>query len=276
MRRIRSDSMRRSAAKTIAPPRAGKGKEAAKGFLLGTLIGLCLSELGLGEIVHIQNYLIPAAAAAGALLFLTRARRLLWLLAGLLVAGVIIIGYTPLAHALLPQVERRDPLQPAPAVVVLSASLHPDKTMNATGQERVLQGYALLRQGLAPRLVLTNEVVPNGSAVPTVRRQMKTLGLDYPVDEVGPVFNTHDEAVKVAQLARERGWQRVILVTHAWHERRAAAVFEKAGLPVISCPCVEAEYDETTLSSPEARLHAFRVWLHEIIGYQVYRLRGWI
>jgi uncharacterized SAM-binding protein YcdF (DUF218 family) len=104
---------------------------------------------------------------------------------------------------------------------------------------------------------------------------MQALGLDYPVDEVGPVFNTHDEAVAVAALARQRGWHRVILVTHLWHMRRAAAVFEKAGLPVLCAPCDEAQYDLKALNTSDARLHAFRDWLHEIVGIAVYRLRGW-
>jgi uncharacterized SAM-binding protein YcdF (DUF218 family) len=207
---------------------------------------------------------------------LTRARPLLWAAAVLSVAAWGVVAYTPLVRVLMPLVERQDRLRPMPAIVVLSASQHRDKTMNAAGQQRVIEGYTLLRQGMAPRLVLTNEVVPYGSAVPAVRRQMQMLGLNYPVDEVGPVFDTHDEAVRVAQLARERGWHQVILVTHIWHARRAAAVFEKAGLPVLCAPCVETEYDLSALKSPDDRLHAFRDWLHEIIGYQIYRLRGWI
>jgi uncharacterized SAM-binding protein YcdF (DUF218 family) len=68
----------------------------------------------------------------------------------------------------------------------------------------------------------------------------------------------------------------VILVTQPWHMRRAAGVFEKAGLKVICTPCVEGHYDLTNLDSPSPRLLAFRDWAHEAIGYQVYRLRGWL
>jgi uncharacterized SAM-binding protein YcdF (DUF218 family) len=107
-------------------------------------------------------------------------------------------------------------------------------------------------------------------------RQMRAFRLDYPIDEVGPVLNTHDEALAVARLAHQRGWQRVLLVSDPLHMRRAAAVFTHAGLPVSCSPCGGGEYDLRSLQGPGDRLAAFRDWVKEWIGCQVYHRRGWM
>jgi uncharacterized SAM-binding protein YcdF (DUF218 family) len=126
-------------------------------------------------------------------------------------------------------------------------------------------------------MLLTRLPPPKPSALGAVRAQMARLRLEYPVEEVeGVVRNTRDEALGVSRLARERGWREVILVSDASHLRRAGAVFEKAGLRALCTPCPERNYDLTTLNDPGERLHAFQQWLWETIGYEVYRLRGWI
>ena len=58
--------------------------------------------------------------------------------------------------------------------------------------------------------------------------------------------------------------------------RRAAGVFEKAGLQVLCSPCMEGQYDLSDLRTLSSRLTAFRDWAHEAIGFQVYLWRGWL
>jgi uncharacterized SAM-binding protein YcdF (DUF218 family) len=147
--------------------------------------------------------------------------------------------------------------------------------LSSNQQERMVEAYILLRQGRSRQLVLTSAALAYGSQAPACTRQMDQLGFTYPVLVTGPVRDTHDEALAVAGMARQRGWSQVILVTHPWHMRRAAGAFEKAGLKVLRAPCVEGEYDRLDLT-PDNRLHAFRHWLHETVGYVSYRCRGWI
>jgi uncharacterized SAM-binding protein YcdF (DUF218 family) len=98
-----------------------------------------------------------------------------------------------------------------------------------------------------------------------------------PVEEAaGFVTSTHDEAVAVARLARQRGWERVILVTDATHMRRAAANFEKAGLHVLCSPCAPRDYQLPAPATPGQRRRAFRDWLYETYQYQTNRLQGWV
>lgn len=249
-----------------------------EGLFLGALLGLGAYLLGVNDLMHfdICTDILIIPMLLGVLLANTRARLALRIAAAGILAILLIVGYTPLASFLIRSVVHRDPLKPASTIVVLSSYLHRDKTLNDAGQERVLQAYLLLRQGYSPCLTLTDAITDSGTQVPTIREQMRALGLNYPIEVTGPVRDTHDEALAVARLARERHWDQVILVTHPWHMLRARAVFLKAGVRVLCSPCVEGNYDLNALTTPAARLHAFRDWLHEIIGYMTYRLRGWI
>ncbi len=82
-------------------------------------------------------------------------------------------------------------------------------------------------------------------------------------------------------LAKEKGWKKIILVTSAWHMRRAAATFRKAGLDVIpvGCDCqgsVALQRDRVSLVPRAQSLILFKLWAEETLGYAAYRLHGWI
>ncbi len=267
----------RAAARFLRLPPDWRARS-AEGFALGALLGLCVSALGISELLHleIQEDIVLLPGLIGTALALSPARGLLRAAVGAVLALVLLVGYTPLMSRLMPPLSHVDRLERVPAVVVISTSLHDDNTLNAQGQERFVHGYLLLKQGWGDTMVLTRAIPKIGDQSPVVTAQMRALGLDNPIETVGPVANTHDEAVGVAQLARSRGWKRVILVTHPWHMRRARAVFLKAGIDVLCSPCVEGSYDLSDLTSPRGRFAACNNWLHETIGFQIYRRRGWL
>ena len=103
-----------------------------------------------------------------------------------------------------------------------------------------------------------------------------------PIFSLGVCSDTHDEAVKTAALCRDHGWTSVILVTSASHMHRARAVFEKTRLRITAAPChwhsgISRGSDPPLLHSPHfGGAELFGVWFHEIIGWWVYRLRGWV
>jgi uncharacterized SAM-binding protein YcdF (DUF218 family) len=240
------------------------------GLCLGALIGLALSEFSLGG----ANTVLPAVgAAAGLILGLLRFQRFLWSMTAVVAIGVLVIAYTPLVGWLLSQPPEADPLQQADAVVALGAGIFSDGSLGCHSRDRSLYALELLREGYARELVVPAAAESWG---PAVREQMARLGLHFPVDEPGVVANTHDEAIVVARLAKERGWRRVILVTNAWHMRRAAGCFRKAGLDIVRSPCSDSCADMIHPTTLGDRLRAFGCWLHETIGYRVYRMRGWI
>ena len=99
---------------------------------------------------------------------------------------------------------------------------------------------------------------------------------------LGLCRDTRDEAVKSAAVARERGWKRVVLVTSAWHMKRAEAVYRAAGLEVVPVACdfagmaaVAAERRVQVLPS-SGSMKAVYFWLTELVGRFYYRWRGWL
>ena len=257
-------------------PKWQRSKNASIAFLLGALLSVVLGRLGLA--FGLEHAILVFGVVAIPIGLIRRLRPLLWIATGLAVALYLVVSYSPLVPHLVRGLRRPadDPAATAPAVVVLGSFVYKDQTLSAAAQQRIVEGYRVLGEKRAPLLVLTSTLPGAPSWEALVTRQMTSLGIRDPVEVVGPVRNTHDEALAVANLARQRGWDRVILVTHPWHMRRAAEAFESAGLHVVCSPCAEGRYDLNTLATPGDRVSAFRDWLHEAVGNQVYRHRGWI
>ena len=133
-----------------------------------------------------------------------------------------------------------------------------------------------MKDGLAPRLIISE--LPKG--FPTQRPFAENLLARFmPEVELvvlGPVRNTHDEAVLAAEYMRARGLKRVILTSSPTHTFRGAALLEALGVEVMATPARETRFDLERLDRPEERLSAFGSITHERLGLIVYRSRGWI
>ncbi len=90
--------------------------------------------------------------------------------------------------------------------------------------------------------------------------------------------NTRENAVCSARLLRAAGIDRVVLVTHYWHMRRAAAAFRHTGLEVLPAATgfagkLRSEVGLMALI-PNARvLFSSYLVLHEWLGMLWYRIR---
>lgn len=273
----RAASARKNPAAATSNRRALSWAYAAYGFVLGVLVWTAALRLGIDAIPDLQSpYSVLLGGLAGAFLAHTRARILFGIVSGVVCVALLTVMYTPIASIAVRQVVRTDEPAPCEGVVVLHAEVNGAGELTDRARERLFHTFGLLRQGYAREMILTQRVAPEKSPVPAVKELMEQLRFDYPVSLVGPIVNTRDEAVAAAALAKERGWDRVILVSHPAHMRRASETFAKAGLPVLCAPSPEGRYDLSLLRQPEDRLAAFRDWLHEAIGYRVYRLRGWL
>jgi len=247
-----------------------------RGMILGGVAGAAIEVLNVNVLFRSFSHTILATTIIGAVVGLTRWRKVLWYVNAALVIGILLISYTPLARILIHTLDCADPPASADAIVVLADGYIDTQTIAAQAQDRVLCALRLLRAGYAHQLLLTRPVGTSGGWTNLVRKQMLDLGLDFPVDQTEPVRDTHDESLEVWRIARERGWHRLILVTQTWHMRRAGALFQKTGLTIIRVPCGDSTYDSQSASNPYDRLCAFRDWLHESVGYLVYEMRGWI
>jgi uncharacterized SAM-binding protein YcdF (DUF218 family) len=253
-------------------PRPEVLRLAAVGMAVGATAGFFLRDLAVESFASLW---LPAALA-GALLWITPLRRLLAF--GTLGLGALwlMAAFTPLTAQFAAGLVRRDPVRQADAVLVLSSRLQADGDPTSPALSRLLHGLELLGEGWAPRLIVTELPPPAPSYAAVARIMMHNLGLEREVLAVGPVTRTRDEAVLVAALYREKGWNRLLLVTSPTHSARASATFEHEGMVVVSSPGVETQFDLETLDRPVERLLAFRTVLHERLGFWLYERNGWI
>jgi uncharacterized SAM-binding protein YcdF (DUF218 family) len=260
--------------------------------LLAVLCWFCLVQLGLLSLIPYigkRAETIIYAIVVGFLLGLTSWRGavtvgacgvlVLWLLVCFSpltrwLVSPLLVHSTP--RKLTTQVATRE----ADAVVVLASGIQADNDFSDVSLARFLGGLEAVRTNRAPLMVLTEAAPPAGSHQEAANRLLTSLKIECPILAVGPVHDTHDEAVAVANLAREEGWKTIILVTSPTHSLRSEMVFRQAGrdfgLNVVPRPCRETAYDLENLYWPKDRLQAFSSAIHELIGISIYRRRGWI
>jgi uncharacterized SAM-binding protein YcdF (DUF218 family) len=90
-----------------------------------------------------------------------------------------------------------------------------------------------------------------------------------------PGFNTYYEGLSTKERLTSSQVQKILLVTHAYHMPRAAAVFRKQGFSVIPhvVPSPKFRWTEVFSWGNIGRLQGL---CHEYVGLLVYRMRGWI
>jgi uncharacterized SAM-binding protein YcdF (DUF218 family) len=219
-------------------------------------------------------------------------------LALLAVALVISLIGSGLSGMLLRTLERPyacaslDNLPVCDAVVLLGGGHSPSThdpvgfAFNEAG-DRILTAVEVVRRGRAAVLVIGGGVYEEGGEKKGDARLVTDwIGrwgvVTNELVTLSQTHNTREEAVKLKELAGQRGWQRVILVTSAFHMRRTEAVFRTAGLDVVPVAC-----DFYTVGRPRPKpgfrpfprpegFAALGLYLHEQVGMLVYRLRGWI
>lgn len=168
----------------------------------------------------------------------------------------------------------------ADAIVLLGGSMGVETNLSSyaemwTSADRVWQAARLWKAGKAPKVLATSSCV-GASTFPL----LKDLGL--PTESLVAVDNprnTEQEAKSIAKL----GVRRILLVTSAWHMKRARLMFKKYA-PEIEVVCAPADFENSMMVSDAVFMrslfpdfYAFAlnsVALHEwvgIVGYKVFR-----
>jgi len=185
-----------------------------------------------------------------------------WLAAGLLLvlcAGLAFIFRSRILISVADFLIVEDVPQPAGVIFLLNGDVN----------TRPFRAVELFQAGLAPAIAIARAentpvvdmgLVPNETDIAV--RLMQKLGvppgsiLVLPVP--GGVTSTFDEAAALLQYVEANQVQRVILVTSAFHTRRARWIFERAlsGLPVrldvVAVP--NARFDQTNWWKNESGL----------------------
>jgi uncharacterized SAM-binding protein YcdF (DUF218 family) len=154
------------------------------------------------------------------------------------------------------------------------------------GGSRLLTAIELVRSGRAKTLVLggswplpSNPRLPSMSVVQAwvASWELASGGMT----NLGICLTTHDEALAFKKLQESQGWRSALLVTSALHMRRSEALFKKQGIEVTP---VAADFEVCGVPqempfSPfprQWRFYLFSLYMHEKIGWWVYRGRGWV
>jgi uncharacterized SAM-binding protein YcdF (DUF218 family) len=227
---------------------------------------------------------------------------------GLLVASllVLVLGSNRwvsygLARSLEWQYLPPTDLPQAEVIVVLGGGTEsaqyprPSVEVNAAG-DRVLHAARLYRQGKAPAILVSGgNIVWLGGRSMTPAEEMADLlaMLAVPPNAIWlqpGSQNTQEDAAYSAQLLKEKGIQRVLLVTSAMHMPRSVALFRHLGIDVIPAPAdytiTQAGWDSLFSPDPQAllvnmlpnasSLSLTTNALKEYLGLFVYGLRGWL
>lgn len=176
------------------------------------------------------------------------------------------------------KIPKLDSYPNADAILLLGGSMGCDTNICDTAEmwssaDRVWQAARLFKVGKADKIIVTG-----GGVVAST----KALLLDFGVPGDAIIFdetprNTEEEA----RAAAMRGDRRVIVVTSAWHMKRAMMMFDKYAPDVDAIPA-PADFENTLASARAisywdfipnpAALAANSIAFHEWLGILAYRI----
>jgi uncharacterized SAM-binding protein YcdF (DUF218 family) len=184
----------------------------------------------------------------------------------------------PRAMSVIPEVD---------AIVVLGGSTRGDAHWSSLPDlndraDRLVYAAALYRAGKAPRILVSGGA-PGGSRTEAEQMEQLLAVMGIPPRAIvreSESRTTRENAVYSSIILQGKGWRRILLVTSAFHMRRARPLFEAEGLDVVPAP---TDYQRLVSRPPMPRwlptaqdLARTTTAVHEHVGYWVYRWRGWL
>lgn len=147
------------------------------------------------------------------------------------VAGVLLLVLWPaVAWAAARFLIVHEPIEKSDAIVILSGS--------ATYRERAQHAGELFNAGRANRVVLTNDNLKSGWSSAAqgnpyyhelAKQELRRAGV--PEENIQtmmvPIVGTHDEALKLREYCERQNLNSILVVTSAYHSRRALWTFRK-------------------------------------------------
>lgn len=213
----------------------------------------------------------------------------------LALAGLGLSSLPVVADTLLRSLEERYPELPvvelpiAEAIVVLGGGVHPRPKDQPypdlhSGADRVWHAARIFHAGKAPLVILSGGVIPRLGTEISEAEAMRIFLTDLGVPPEAirleeRSLNTHENAIFTAELLRDSGLTRILLVTSALHMPRAMAAFRAAGVEAVPAAAdfmLEKESASLLRWLPEVRSLALSTAvLHEYLGLWIYHRRGW-
>ena len=189
------------------------------------------------------------------------------------------------------RVPRVETFPEADAIILLGGGMGAETNMSqyaemSAGADRVWQAARLYKAGKASKIIATGDYAKD-----TTLPLLKEFGAGEEVVSFLDARTTEEEAKGIRELFSrvervgrvEGGEVRILLVTSAWHMKRARLMFEKYA-PEIEVVCAPADFENTFMAEKTPLLKmllpdpnvfylnstAFHEWVG-IVGYKVFR-----
>lgn len=187
-----------------------------------------------------------------------------------------LLSYTPFIWTLAEPLRVSEPPVRADAVVVFAGGVGESGRAGGGYLERVKRALELHQAGMADTLVFSSGYVFAFREAEVMREIAIANGVQ-PSDIVleTQAANTYENVVFTRDIARARGWRRVMLVSSPYHMRRALLVWQKAApdIEVVSTPVPVSQF---YLHTTGASLDQIGGIVHEFAAIAAYWWRGWL
>jgi uncharacterized SAM-binding protein YcdF (DUF218 family) len=153
--------------------------------------------------------------------------------------------------------------------------------------DRLVQAFELYRNGKVKKIIISGGSISlldnkyNNSENDGTRQYLIYSGV-RPEDIIQESLskNTRDNAINTARLLRELNTNKCIVITSAFHTPRAVRCFQKAGVDVAAFPAhyMQEDYElwvDKFFPSEQALEAFYYVW-HEMVGFTIYKVMGYI
>ncbi|MGB3411497.1 MAG: YdcF family protein [Microthrixaceae bacterium] len=187
-----------------------------------------------------------------------------WLLRGVGMVVLLVIGYLGVTAIQIVQAADRDDRGPADAIVVLGAAQY-DGRPSPVLRSRLDHAVELYREGVAPQIFLT------GSKKSEDRFTEAYAGFKYlraegvPADDLVIVDDgstTWESLAAANRVMRREGVTKVVLVSSSYHNRRLQGIAGELGLEAGVSPT------SGSLTFSQVSGETVRVALGQIVGYR--------
>ena len=164
--------------------------------------------------------------------------------------------------------------------MTLAASENGSATEWGDAVDRILGGVSLWQKGCAPQLVLMSGVqVPAGAEREgdAMRSLAERLGVPAEAIQVLPLASNTEQEAAIARASLDQRQNNIILVTSAFHMRRAGMLFRERGFFVSEYP-VDIRIPPQDAGPPPwvpnmMALNRVDIMIRETLGYFYYQLK---
>ncbi|MDH5607974.1 MAG: YdcF family protein [Cyclobacteriaceae bacterium] len=178
--------------------------------------------------------------------------------------------------------------KPADIAVVLTGMINPyaridDQLSFDEGADRITEAIRLYKQEKVKKLLISGGFALWSDASFTENTSLVRIAIEFGVNPADILIedksrNTHENALFTAQILQTQPQSRLVLITSAFHMKRASGCFRHEGLSTINYPVDfrSAHWLDAGLIPDATALSTWSLIAKEVTGLIVYRIAGYL